>query len=150
MIDHLPELDPGEPKVLFFFHEIADRIDDTDQYVDWLVKVAKLEGKQIHQLQIIFTSDKELLEMNRSFLEHDYYTDIITFPLNDDPLIAEIYISLERVKDNAATLKVSKKREVMRVMVHGVLHLCGYGDSQPGEKKEMREKENYYLSMMEK
>jgi rRNA maturation RNase YbeY len=150
MIDYLPALDPGEPKVLFFFHDISDRIEDLDQYTDWLIKVAELEGKQIHQLQIIFMSDKELLEMNRSFLGHDYYTDIITFPLNDDPLMAELYISLERVKDNALKLKVSEKKEVMRVMVHGVLHLCGYRDTRPEEKKEMRERENYYIRMLEK
>ena len=150
MIDHLPPLEPEESKVQFFFHGICDRIDNIDQYSNWLINVAELEGKQIYQLQIIFMSDKELLEMNRSFLDHDYYTDIITFPLNEDPLMAELYISLERVQDNARGLKVSVINEVARVMVHGVLHLCGYGDHNLEDQKEMREKENYYLNMLEK
>ena len=87
------------------------------------------------------------MEINRQFLKHDYYTDIITFDLSDTNAIhAEVYISIERVKENATTLKASFKSELHRVIFHGALHLCGYKDKSDTEKKKMRQKEDVYLS----
>jgi probable rRNA maturation factor len=88
--------------------------------------------------------------MNRNFLGHDYYTDIITFDNSEEKgiLFAELYISLDRVKENAISLHVAFEIELFRVMAHGILHLCGYGDKTPDEIKTMREKENYYLDLL--
>lgn len=98
-------------------------------------------------INYIFCTDKALLEINRQFLSHDFYTDIITFDLSDAHEIqAEIYISVDRVKDNATQLGVSFKSEMHRVVFHGVLHLCGYKDKSKQEKEEMRRMENLYLS----
>ena len=88
-----------------------------------------------------------MLEINRQFLTHDFYTDIITFDLSETNAIqAEIYISVDRVRDNALKLGVSFKSELHRVIFHGVLHLCGYKDKTKGEKEKMRDKEEFYLA----
>jgi probable rRNA maturation factor len=109
--------------------------------------ILKKEGKKLESINYIFCSDEYLLDINRRFLEHDYYTDIITFNLSDkgQPVNAEIYISADRVKDNAARLGVSFTEEILRVMFHGVLHLCGYKDKSKMQQQEMRAKEDYYL-----
>lgn len=111
--------------------------------------MAKKEGRSILSLNIIFCSDAQLLEINQSFLQHDDYTDIITFDLSaskKEPATAEIYISAERVRENAKTFQTAINRELHRVIFHGVLHLCGYGDKKPGEVKRMREKEGEWLN----
>lgn len=97
----------------------------------------------------IFCSDEYLLNINKAHLQHDYYTDIITFDLSvsKSETIGEIYISIDRVRDNAANLKVSIKEELHRVIFHGALHLCGYKDKTPKHEKEMRRAEDKYLSM---
>ena len=98
-------------------------------------------------INYIFCTDKALLEINRQFLSHDFYTDIITFDLSDaNEVQAEIYISVDRVKDNAKKLGVSFKSEMHRVVFHGVLHLCGYMDKSKQDKEDMRRMENLYLS----
>ncbi len=110
--------------------------------------VFKAEKKKARDITYVFCSDEYLLNMNRQFLKHDYYTDIITFDLGDsktDPIIAEIYISYDRVKENARMLAVPINQELHRVIIHGVLHLCGYKDKSPLQKKLMRSKENLYL-----
>lgn len=114
----------------------------------YLQKLAGREGRNIESLNIIFCSDKQLLEINRSFLNHNDYTDIITFDLSatkKQPITAEIYISTERVRENARTFNTTIQRELHRVIFHGVLHLCGYGDKKPADKKQMRAKEEEYL-----
>lgn len=114
-----------------------------------LVKLFSLEEKPLDNLTYVFCDDEYLLEINRSFLRHDYYTDIITFNLADKgkPVIGEIYISVERVRDNAALLHESFNRELKRVLFHGALHLCGYRDKKLSEKNVMRIMEEHYLSM---
>lgn len=99
-------------------------------------------------MNIVFCDDKYLLTLNMEFLKHDYYTDILSFPLSakGKPLIAEIYISIDRVKDNARNLETSFREELHRVIFHGVLHFCGYKDKLPLEIKKMRALENKYLS----
>lgn len=145
MIDQLPDLEPEESKIQFFHQDLDWSLTNQESTSDWLIRVAEKEGKSIHQLSIIFMSDDDLLEMNRQYLDHDYYTDIITFPLNQEPLLAELYISIDRVKDNAKTRNIPFLQELSRVMVHGLLHLCGYGDKTEEEIKLMREKEDFYM-----
>jgi probable rRNA maturation factor len=99
-------------------------------------------------LSIIFCSDNYLLAINQNALAHDYYTDIITFDLSESSkeIIGEIYISVDRVLDNAIQLNFTYKQEVHRVLFHGALHLCGYGDKSKKQILEMRSKEDYYLN----
>ena len=97
-------------------------------------------------MNYIFCSDKRILEINRQFLNHDYYTDIITFDLSESAQItAEIYISLDRVRDNAKTQATTLQSELHRVIFHGALHLCGYGDKTKAEIKVMRGKEEEWI-----
>lgn len=108
----------------------------------------KEEAHPIHSLQYVFVDDEALLKMNQQFLEHDYFTDILTFDQRDsakDPIEGEIYISIDRVRDNAEKLQASFDEEFHRVLVHGLLHLCGYQDHEPEDKALMRQKENSYL-----
>lgn len=106
----------------------------------------------MNSLTYIFCSDGFLLQMNRDFLQHDFYTDILTFGLSEkgEPIEAEVYISLDRVKDNAQTLKTGYKQEILRVIFHGALHLCGYKDKKKSETLLMRAKEDQYLLLFEK
>ena len=114
-----------------------------------LARLFKKEKTKCASLSYIFCSDEYLLNINREFLMHDDYTDIITFDLSDrgDPVQGEIYISIQRVKDNAAEFKVPFKDELLRVMIHGALHLCGYKDKSKADKLDMRAKEEEYLRM---
>lgn len=107
------------------------------------------EKKPLAQINYIFCSDEYLLDINRSFLQHDYYTDIITFGLSapGEPVEAEIYISTDRVKDNAGQLSISFRDEMLRVIFHGALHLCGYKDKKKADIALMRKKEDYYLQL---
>ena len=108
----------------------------------------KAEKKKIASLQCIFCSDEYLLAINQQYLQHDYYTDIITFNLGTDENIeGEIYISVERVKDNARLMHTSFKEELHRVVFHGILHLCGYKDKLKKEKEEMRRREDRLLHL---
>lgn len=116
---------------------------------NWLLLIANHERQQINFLSYIFCSDEHLLEMNRTHLDHDYYTDIITFDLSDsEPIEGEIYISVDRVKENASTYGVSFEEELCRVMCHGLLHLMGYDDHSDADKQEMRAKETFCLSLL--
>jgi len=117
----------------------------------FLEEIVSDEKKELHQLNYIFCSDEYLLKINQDFLKHDVYTDIITFDLgNGTQINGEIYISVDRVKENAAFYKSSSfKKELFRVIIHGVLHLVGYGDKKKSESKVMRTKEDYYLLSFE-
>ena len=112
----------------------------------WLVDVIKTEELLCGDINLVFVSDEDLLVMNQQYLNHDYFTDIITFDYTEDNVVSgDLFISVDRVKDNASVNNVDFMNELMRVMVHGVLHLCGYNDKTVVESKIMREKENYYL-----
>jgi probable rRNA maturation factor len=114
--------------------------------VAWLKEIAKREKGDLDEINIILSSDKALLELNRKFLNHDYFTDVITFDNSiDKKRIGDIYISLDRVEENAEIFKVTIENELLRVMAHGVLHLCGYEDHTERKKKQMRRKENEAL-----
>lgn len=109
----------------------------------------KKEKKGLMELTYVFCSDDYLLNINKNFLQHDYYTDIISFDLSENPkqTIGEIYVSLDRIKDNAKTLETSIKDETLRVIFHGALHLCGYKDKSKADITTMRKKEEYYISL---
>lgn len=114
----------------------------------FIEKRVKKEGYTIDSLTYVFCSDKYLLKINKDFLSHDYYTDIISFDLSEVPgrLIGEVYISVDRVKDNAKTHGTSLKEELHRVIFHGALHFCGYKDKKPTDAKKMRQMEDAWLS----
>jgi probable rRNA maturation factor len=113
-----------------------------------LKTLAISEGKSLKDISVVFTDDDYLLEVNKQYLNHDYYTDVITFDYSAFPDVSgDIMISLDRVKDNAETLSVSFQEELNRVIYHGLLHLCGYKDKSAADEKLMRKKENYYLGL---
>lgn len=114
--------------------------------------IFRKEKQKLFSLTYVFCSDSFLLKMNRDFLQHDYYTDIISFGLSEPrmPIEAEVYISLDRVKDNASQLGIYSKDEILRVIFHGALHLCGYRDKKKSEISIMRAKEDQYLRLFKK
>lgn len=115
----------------------------------WLVEVASSHGKLVGDIGYIFCDDDEILEVNRSFLNHDYYTDIITFDRSTRGLIrGDIYISLATVESNAEQQKTGFADELHRVIAHGVLHLCGIDDKGPGEREIMEREENKALNLL--
>lgn len=114
----------------------------------FLEKQLKKEGIRIECLQYVFCSDKYLLDINKQFLNHDYYTDIISFDLSETKgvLIGDIYISVDRVKENAKTMKTTQGNELLRVIFHGALHFCGYKDKKPADAKLMRSMEDKWIN----
>lgn len=135
----------------FFFNEVKPALAARSTLKGFITRqVRRHTGRTIHGLNYIFCSDDYLLEVNRQFLKHDYYTDIITFDLaksKTGPLEGEIYISIDRVKDNAHTLGTTIKQELHRVIFHGVLHLCGYKDKTKTDQQAMRSKEDEWLAL---
>jgi probable rRNA maturation factor len=136
------------PTIRFHFLKKID-LRDRGRIKATLTALFKKEGKKLAALRYIFVSDGRLLEINRQFLQHDVYTDIITFPLSEPrkPIIGEIYISVDRVRENAQEFRTTIKTEVLRVIFHGALHLCGYGDKTPTEERKMRRLEEKYLEL---
>lgn len=118
----------------------------------FIESIFKKEKKELGGINYIFCSDEMLLKINQDFLHHNYYTDIITFGLHEpsQPIEAEIYVSIDRVKDNAIKHGVTYENEMKRVLFHGALHLCGYKDKKKSEIQEMRAKEDQYLQMIAK
>jgi len=116
----------------------------------WIESVAEKYGKRVGELHYYFCSDEALLQINRQRLNHDFYTDIITFPLNecDEILSSEFCISVERIADNAVVLNKTFDSEFQRVMIHGVLHVIGFDDKTESDEKVMREKEDECLKML--
>ncbi len=115
-----------------------------------LKKIFVLEEFQLNKISFIFCSDKYLLKINSQILKHNYYTDVITFALSltGYPIVGEVYISIERIKENAKTYHTLYQNELLRVMIHGVLHLCGYTDKKRIEQDIMRKKEDLYLNLI--
>jgi probable rRNA maturation factor len=120
---------------------------DSEFFILWLQEVVKEEGYVLGDICVVFCSDAELLEMNIQFLQHDYFTDILTFDYTSDTILSgDLFISIDRIVDNAAFLKEDYSKELKRVCVHGVLHLCGYKDKTEKDSGIMRLKEEHYLS----
>jgi probable rRNA maturation factor len=139
----------SQSKVCFFFDGVRVSLSNRTALKKFIERLFKREGKSLASLNYIFVSDKRLLAINRDYLAHDYYTDIITFDLSETPgqVQGEIYISIDRVRENAKKLEVSLKSELHRVIFHGALHLCGFGDKTQGETTDMRSAEDYYLKL---
>jgi probable rRNA maturation factor len=131
------------------FHFKSDFLmDNPSYYADWINRIIESEGFASGQIDYIFCTDDYLLELNLQYLNHDTFTDIITFDYTDGKTVsADIFISTERVKENAEAFKVDFDTELRRVMSHGVLHLTGYGDKSPNQKKIMRNKEEEKIKM---
>ena len=115
----------------------------------WIKQIAHLYGKEVYEIAYIFCSDQVILEMNRKYLQHDYYTDIITFDYSEHNTISgDIFISIDTVKSNAKEFEINFANELYRVIIHGILHLCGLKDATEEEKKMMRERENEALLLI--
>lgn len=138
---------PSKSKVCFFFEYKKFSLKDRSRLKTFINSLFLKEGQKLLSLNYVFCSDKKLLEINRQFLRHDYFTDIISFDLSGDIGIeGEIYISIDRVRDNAKKLDIPFKLELHRVIFHGALHLCGYKDKSKSEQRKMRDKEDLYLA----
>lgn len=121
---------------------------DSELFILWLNKVIVCEGKESGEISVVFCSDEYLLKINQDYLKHDYYTDIISFDYSEENFVSgDLFISVDRVEENAVEFGVSFSEELKRVCVHGVLHLCGYKDKSDEEVNQMREKENQYLKI---
>lgn len=131
--------------IQFFYENLPESV-NTD-YTAWLKDIILSEEKKLGEINYIFCDDEYLLKVNQDYLQHDYYTDIITFDyVKGKTISGEIFVSLQRISDNASTLSKDYEEELRRVLAHGVLHLCGYKDKSKEEEKEMRRKEDHYLA----
>ncbi len=134
--------------VLFFFHNISFSLRKKISVKKIILSVIRKEKKKAGDINFIFCDDKFLLSLNKKHLKHNTLTDILTFQYSSEKLSGEIFTSIPRVKQNAKKFKVSFDNELYRVMIHGVLHLCGYKDKSALQKKIMRQKEDYYLKFL--
>ena len=133
--------------IQYFFEDI-DPVEITPKTTEWLKNLIILEQKKPGKINYIFLSDEGLLKVNRDFLQHDYYTDIITFDyVKGKTISADIFVSLPRISENAILLSKDFTSELHRVLAHGLLHLCGFKDKTDEEKIEMRKKEDFYLKI---
>ena len=133
--------------MISFNYETDFKLENETRFADWLSGVIRSENAEEGEINYIFCTDEYLLDINVEFLKHDTYTDIISFDYSvGKQLHGDIFISVERVTENAETFGVDFQMELRRVMVHGILHYCGYKDKTPNEQLEMRNKENYYMA----
>ena len=133
--------------MIHFFYENTE--EKTEESIKtWIEKIITSEGKKLGEINYIFCDDEYLLHINQVFLQHDYYTDIITFDnVRGKTVSGEIFVSLQRIKDNASLISKNYEEEKKRVIAHGILHLCGYKDKTEEQQNEMRAKEDYYLAI---
>jgi len=134
-------------RIVFYDLKSARFLKKRRQLKNFILTVFVEEGKLLNSLNIVLCDDEYLLSINKEFLQHDYFTDIITFDLSTESssIEGELYISIERVIDNAEKIGTSKVIELHRVIFHGCLHLCGYGDKTSKQETIMRSKEDYYI-----
>ncbi|HIY75628.1 MAG TPA: rRNA maturation RNase YbeY [Candidatus Sphingobacterium stercorigallinarum] len=133
----------------FFSEDIDFTLQEKQKIRQWIGHTIVHQGyARVGELNFIFCSDAYLLNINQTYLKHDTYTDIVTFDSSEsqDVIAGDVFISVERIRENAQEFGVSERDELHRVMIHGVLHLCGQGDKTEAEQKQMTEKENFYLS----
>lgn len=133
----------------FFYEDTDFTLNQPDAYTQWIDKVITAEGFVIESLNYVFCSDEYLHKVNREYLNHDTYTDIITFDNSEEEhtIESDIFISIERVRENSQSQNTLFEDELARVLIHGVLHLMGWNDKTEGQKKQMREKEDASLSL---
>ena len=131
-----------------FHYELDFNLQDETKYADWVNRIIISEDRILAHIDFIFCTDAYLLEMNQKYLQHDTFTDIITFDYSEGERIAgDVFISIERVKDNAVNFQIAFEVELLRVMAHGVLHLIGYNDKSDSEIKMMRAKEDQKMKL---
>jgi rRNA maturation RNase YbeY len=135
--------------ISFHSESISFSLDTPNDTLIWISNAIKKEGKNIGEINYVFCSDEYLHKINLEYLDHDTYTDIITFNYCEEDIIsADIFISVDRVQENSKLFKVSFNNELHRVIVHGILHLLGYDDKSEEDKNVMRAKEDFYLSLL--
>lgn len=136
--------------ILFNFEKVAIKGFDEEATRSWIVYAIENEGQRAGMIQFVFCDDIQLLKINQDYLNHDTFTDIITFNYNDEyeGIGGDIFISVDRVRENAKEFNANFKNELHRVIIHGILHLLGYDDQDDRTREEMRTKENYYLSLL--
>ena len=137
------------PAIAFFEEGIIFKLKNKIAVRQWINNTVKAEGFKLKELNYIFCSDAYLLQLNQQYLDHDTYTDIITFDnsTEDKVIMGDIFISIDRIRENAAGFSITETEELHRVMVHGVLHLLGYKDKSAAAKKKMTKKEDFYLGI---
>ena len=135
-------------KVLFFSNDVQTSLRNRSTLKEFIESIFKKENKRLDFINYIFCNDKNLLTINKKFLNHDFYTDVITFNLseNNQHISAEVYVSIDRVRDNAKKIGTSINSELHRVLFHAALHLCGYDDKKKIEIERMRRKEEELLA----
>lgn len=143
-------MSPDHPseKIQFHFEDIQLDLSEPKLLIQWLNHTIESENQELSFLNYIFCSDEYLHSLNVQYLNHDTLTDVITFPYSNKQIEGDIFISIDRIKDNAKDFNVSMNDELHRVMVHGLLHLLGFGDKNEAEKVLMRKKENQYLQAL--
>lgn len=130
-----------------YFFENIDRKNIDSNISIWLEDLILSENKKLGDINYIFCDDEYLLKVNQDYLDHDYYTDIITFDyVKGKTITGDIFVSLPRILDNASTLSQDSEKEFRRVLAHGLLHLCGYKDKTEEEESKMRQKEDFYIN----
>ena len=135
-------------KIRIFYEEVGFRLKDWKNIKKIIEEVISKEKKVSGDLNFIFTNDKHLVDINRKFLNRNYFTDVISFDYSSGKIISgEVYISTETVKNNSINYKVSYREEIFRVLIHGVLHLCGYDDKSETEVRRMRRMEDYWIKI---
>lgn len=148
----MPGISTDAPSISFEGADIAFALPyPTDTLQAWIKKTVLDYGHSIHALTFIFCSDEFLLKLNETYLQHYDYTDVITFPYHEsgDPISGDVFISWPRVKENAQQLGIAHELELLRVIIHGVLHLLGFEDTSPAQKSAMREREDRALAQFQ-
>jgi len=137
------------PVIRFFEEDITYKLKHKTALKSWISETINTEGYLLKELNYIFCSDQYLLQVNKQYLDHDTYTDIITFDNSEVEkfIVGDIFISIERIRENAAKFNVTETDELHRVIIHGALHLLGYTDKNVADKKKMSSKEDFYLNL---
>ena len=137
--------------IRFFYEDVSFKLTSTKKTINWVTNIIKLEPAGLLYINYIFCSDKYLLKINRKYLKCNFFTDIISFDQSSaaDEIEGDIFISIDRVRENATELTLAFKMELALTIIHGVLHLIGYNDKNPTEIEEMRKKEEACLSLLD-
>ena len=131
-----------------FNYELTFQLDNEESYPQWIQDVITSEGKELGEINYIFCDDEYLLNINKQYLDHDYYTDVISFDYTEANLVSgDVFISIDRVKENAADYDVTFDEELKRVIIHGILHYCGYKDKSDADEALMRIKEEEKMQL---